>query len=35
VEEGIERVIQSLALRIVVGLGIEVAEHADVVLDVV
>lgn len=35
VEERIEGIVELSALGIVVGLGIEVAEHSDVVLDVV
>lgn len=35
VEERVECIVELSALSIVVGLGIEVAEHSDVVLDVV
>jgi hypothetical protein len=35
VEERIEGIVELSALGIGVGLGIEVAEHSDVVLDVV
>ena len=35
VEEGIKSLVQFFALRIIMGLGVEVTEHSDVVLDVV